>query len=90
MANRHQQRGATFSVLLGVGVSVLVGSYEPEPEKQDGMSLVAATQYVGAKAPGISEPLLASILLMNSIGCDKHGNEFSWDDFPCGWWQAIG
>ncbi len=85
-ADRHQQRGATFSVRLADGRFGACRVLRVEPQKQDGMSLVAATQYVGDRPPDLSEPLLASILLMNSVGCHKAQRIMGYD-FPCVWWQ---
>lgn len=48
---------------------------------------MAATQYIGAKPPDLSEPLLASILRMDSIGCDRATQRGAHDNWPCVWWQ---
>jgi len=51
------------------------------------MSLFAATPYIGAEPPTLAEPLLSSILLMNSIGCDRRAQRTAGDNWPCVWWQ---
>lgn len=84
--NHFKQRGAAFSVPLADGRFGACRVLRAEPEKDDGMSLVAATPYVGAKPPAISEPSLAAILLMQSVGCDK-AQRILGDDYPCVWWQ---
>ena len=84
--NRFKEPGATFSVPLADGRFGACRVLRAEPEKDGGMSLFAATRYVGAKSPDITEPLLASILVMESVGYDK-AQRIIGDAHPCVCWQ---
>ena len=84
-AKWRERPGAAFAVPLADGRFGAVRVLRVDPDRE--MSLVAATQYIGAKPPGISEALLASILRMNSVGCDRATQRVMPDNWPCVWWQ---
>src|SRR5262249_157938 len=65
----YQQRGATFAVPLEDGRYGACRVLRVRPEAE--ISLFAATDYAGQKPPELADPLLRSILVMNSLACDN-------------------
>src|SRR5262245_21381522 len=72
----QKQPGATFAVPLTDGRYGACRILRVRPEAK--ISLFAATRYVGTERPDLSNPLLRSILVMNSPGSDN---------WPCVLWQ---
>src|SRR5207253_11375553 len=81
----REHPGATWAVPLADGRFGACRVLRVDPERE--MSLFAATSYIGAKPPSLTEPLLTSILLMNSVGCDRRRQRTAGDNWPCVWWQ---